>query len=121
MSKHTPGPWTRAYRETAPLNTLGELEGQIVLLDKLVQDCDPNPLDGFPADRADILGVFEEVNAVFVSAALTMLAGLEAAIARIELVNQMGDPKLSGWLENACPVIARAAIALATGEEGNHE
>ena len=50
----------------------------------------------------------EEANAHLISAAPDLLSALEAAVARVQIANEEGDPILSAWLPDALSAIAKA-------------
>ena len=105
---HTPAPWAiHTCNENGP-----SLDS--FFLSTTAQTWDGNECERiicrFPTGTGQFSDIGREnlANANLISAAPDLLSALEAAVARVQIANEEGDPILSAWLPDALSAIAKA-------------
>jgi hypothetical protein len=84
---HTPAPW-----KVSPYNNITSRNGTVAKTEQMPGNYDSE----------------RQANARLIAAAPDLLSALEAAVARVQIANEEGDPILSAWLPDALSAIAKA-------------
>ena len=98
---HTPAPW-KIEAFDGPQEYASIEAGNEIM--ELVRICD---IPSWPCAVEEM-----KANAHLISAAPDLLEALEAAVARVKIANEEGNPILSAWLPDALSAISKAKGAV---------